>query len=95
MKAKRIFCIVAYDVQKDKHRTKIAKLLQAYGVRINYSVFECMFTSKQMEKLQTSVKKYLDKKTDTIVFYTVCVDCYTKTVYLPDRKNTIKTISMV
>jgi CRISPR-associated protein Cas2 len=46
-RATKIFCIVAYDVEDNRQRDKIAKLLEKYGIRINLSVFECMFTDTQ------------------------------------------------
>ena len=39
---KKKFVVIAYDIVDDKHRTKISKLLEGYGERVNYSVFECM-----------------------------------------------------
>ena len=33
--------IVSYDITSNKLRRKIAKELENYGVRVQYSVFEC------------------------------------------------------
>ncbi|MCA9742068.1 CRISPR-associated endonuclease Cas2, partial [candidate division KSB1 bacterium] len=33
--------LVSYDIVDDKQRTKLAKRLQNYGQRVQYSVFEC------------------------------------------------------
>ncbi len=52
VKAKKIFCVVAYDIQDDRSRIQISKILEKYGTRINYSVFECMFTDRQFQKIQ-------------------------------------------
>jgi CRISPR-associated protein Cas2 len=52
MRAKKNFVIVAYDVADDRRRSHVVKLLEKVGVRINYSVFECMLTDSQFEKLQ-------------------------------------------
>ncbi len=86
VKAKRIFCVVAYDIKNDRCRAKVSKLLEKYGVRVNYSVFECLFTVQQLEETQAKTEKLIDKKEDSLVYYTVCVDCYTKTIYQPKRK---------
>ena len=55
VKAKKIFCVVAYDIQDDRSRIQISKILEKYGTRINYSVFECMFTDRQFQKIQINL----------------------------------------
>jgi CRISPR-associated protein Cas2 len=95
VKAKRIFCVVAYDVEDDKKRNKIAKFLEKYGARVNYSVFECMFTPVQLEKAKDNIAKQIDRKTDSVVFYRICVNCYTKTVYMPDKQKIHATVEIV
>jgi len=34
--------VVAYDITNDKRRKKLSDLLETYGVRVNYSVFEIL-----------------------------------------------------
>ncbi|MDR0835661.1 MAG: CRISPR-associated endonuclease Cas2 [Tannerella sp.] len=94
MKAKRIFCVVAYDVAEDKRRSWIVKVLEKYGVRVNYSVFECMFTETQYAKVQQMLDEKINKKEDTIIYYPICVNCFTKIVYQPARKKTVKTVEI-
>lgn len=95
VRAKRIFCIVAYDIQNDRNRVRVSKSLEKYGVRVNYSVFECMFTDSQFLKIQGRLENYIDKRYDTVVYYPICVNCYTKIVYQPIRKRTTNTIEIV
>ena len=95
MKAKKIFCVVAYDIENDKQRTKIAKFLEKFGTRINYSVFECLFTEKQLKSTQEKIEKQIQSKKDSVVFYRICVECYTKTIYLPQRKRTVQKVEIV
>ena len=85
MRAKKLFYVVAYDVENDKMRTKVSKMLEKYGVRINYSVFECMFTEKQLLQVQEKINRLISTQTDTIVYYPCCVNCFSKIVYQPDR----------
>ena len=93
-RAKRIFCVVVYDVADDRRRTRIAKALEKYGVRVNFSVFECMFTESQYLKVQQLLKEKMQMKEDTIIFYPVCVNCFTRIVYQPAYKNTINTVEI-
>ena len=79
--------VVAYDIANDKRRNRIVKLLEQYGTRINFSVFECMLTRRQKSDLIMEISEMIDEKHDQVVFYAICVDCYTKTEYLPKKKQ--------
>ena len=35
-----MFVVVAYDIPDDRRRTRVAKVLEDYGDRVQYSVFE-------------------------------------------------------
>lgn len=94
-RAKRIFCVIAYDIQDDRKRTKVSKLLEKHGYRINFSVFECMLTEKQYETLQKQLYKTIDTREDTVIYYPICVDCFTKIVYQPKRQNAARVVNIV
>lgn len=66
MRAKKNFVIVAYDVADDRRRCHVVKLLEKVGVRINYSVFECMLTDSQFEKLQVNIGAKIDSREDYV-----------------------------
>lgn len=95
VKAKRIFCVVAYDITDDRCRNKVAKILQQYGVRINFSVFECMFTENQYQKVKQMIASKIDIRDDTIVYYQLCVNCFTKIAYQPERKSRKELVNVV
>lgn len=50
-----MFTLITYDIESDKLRGKIAKCLEAWGSRVQYSVFECHLNSKEYK----TVKKRL------------------------------------
>ena len=87
MKARKLFVVVAYDISNTRKRTKVSKLLEEYGFRINRSVFECMFTKSEFIKIQDDLRTKLNAKTDSLVFYTICVDCFTKAHRFPERSD--------
>ncbi|MEW6376162.1 MAG: CRISPR-associated endonuclease Cas2, partial [Thermodesulfobacteriota bacterium] len=37
-----MFYVVSYDIPDDQRRIKIAKILEDFGDRVQYSVFECL-----------------------------------------------------
>ncbi|MBK6339130.1 MAG: CRISPR-associated endonuclease Cas2 [Bacteroidetes bacterium] len=84
---KKKLVIVAYDIAHDGTRTKVSKMIETYGSRINFSVFECLLSQKQFEKLQTQISKKIDIRTDQIVYYEICLNCYTKIIKQPGAKH--------
>lgn len=95
MRAKKNFIVVAYDVADDRRRSHVVKLLEKVGVRINFSVFECLLTDTQFTKLQYEISQKIKAKKDIVVYYPICVDCYTKIVYQPKPKRTFEKVSVV
>ncbi len=87
MKATKIFCIIAYDVAETKRRNKVIKLISPYGKRINFSVYECMMTQSQFNRLRLKLEMLLDRKTDQVAIYPICLDCYAKSVYIPEQRE--------
>ena len=79
--------VVAYDIASNKRRSHLVKLLEQYGTRINYSVFECMLTRQQKTHIINSINDIIDHKKDQVALYTICVDCYAQTEYLPPQKT--------
>lgn len=64
-----MFWIVSYDIPNDKRRGKVAKILEGYGRRAQYSVFECEISDEQREKLEQALKREIDAEEDDIRFY--------------------------
>jgi len=64
-----MFWIVSYDIPNDKRRRKVAKILEGYGRRAQYSVFECEINSEQGEKLERALQRVIDAEEDDIRFY--------------------------
>jgi CRISPR-associated protein Cas2 len=85
MRAKKNFIVVAYDIADDRRRSHVVKILEKVGVRVNYSVFECMVTDSQLNELQVKIGREMNEKEDQVVYYTICLNCYTKIIYQPER----------
>lgn len=48
--------VISYDISDDRRRNKIARLLEGYGYRVQYSVFECELDGRQLLKLQRELR---------------------------------------
>jgi len=64
-----MFTIISYDVVSDKRRTKVLKLLKGYGVRVQYSVFECNLTTQQLAQVGQELRSLVDLQTDSVRCY--------------------------
>ena len=71
--------LVSYDIASDRLRNKIAKTLEGYGRRVQYSVFECDLTEKRYKELyQKLLALAQDVKDGDICFYYICKNCQGK-----------------
>ena len=70
-----MFLLVSYDICDVKRLPKVAKLMEAYGVRVQYSVFECELTEKQVQQMQRRLKRVMKLEEDSVRFYRICESC--------------------
>lgn len=83
--------VVSYDIQSDKIRRKLAKLLEGYGVRIQFSVFECKLTDKKFKKLYKEIFKLTSGKDEgSVRFYSICKNCEDKIVTIGKPINELR-----
>ena len=59
--------LISYDVRDAKRLRRVAKLLEGYGSRVQYSVFRCRLDQVALEKLRWELAKVLDKVDDLLV----------------------------
>lgn len=68
--------VVSYDITSDRRRNKIAKTLEGYGTRIQYSVFECRLTEKKYKEMYRKLMQLMtDEEDGSIRIYSVCGNC--------------------
>ena len=78
--------VVTYDISDDKCRKKVGEALEAFGKRVNYSVFEIQVKTKsQKNALENELLKLLKSKEDSLRFYHVCENCMGKSWSLGDE----------
>lgn len=70
-----MFYLVSYDIPDTKRRTKLAKTLEDFGDRVQYSVFECILDNKLLDKMVKRIHKIVKEEADSIRIYTVCANC--------------------
>ena len=69
---------VAYDIADRKRRTKVRETLANFGVRVQYSFFECDMDKKRMEELKAQLLSIMEEAEDSLRVYPLCEDCLKK-----------------
>jgi len=69
------FVVVSYDIANNRRRQKVVKIMEGYGRRVQYSVFECRLTVHNYRKLREKLAAIIDSKHDSILFYPLCQAC--------------------
>lgn len=61
--------VVTYDISSNKRRKKVSDVLEGYGRRVQYSVFECVLSSTKYQELQKRLRQKIKKEEDSVRFY--------------------------
>ena len=71
----RHFYLIAYDVASPARLRKVARLLDNFGDRLQFSVFEAWLDQPLLAKLLARIEKILDAKEDRWTVQPVCGTC--------------------
>ena len=67
---KKLLVLIIYDIIENKKRTKFAKHLEGYGIRVQKSAFEARLTKKKYEKLLSEIPRFCGEE-DSIRVYRI------------------------
>lgn len=70
-----MFYVVSYDIPDTKRRTKLAKALEDFGDRVQYSVFECILDGDLLDKMVARISKIVLEEDDSVRIYALCAGC--------------------
>ena len=66
--------LVCYDIHDEKRLRTCAKHMEGYGHRIQYSVFRCWMTTREVERLRWELTEMLDPA-DDVLLIPLCQRC--------------------
>ena len=82
--------VISYDISEDKWRNKAAKLLEGYGQRVQYSVFECHISEKKLKILYAGLQDLAQNmEGGSIYIYHVCGACEKKRVIIGEESTAL------
>jgi CRISPR-associated protein Cas2 len=71
----QMLTLIAYDITDHKRLARIAKVCEDWGVRVQYSVFECRLEATAFDRFWDTLQAHIDQKEDRLVAYPVCLRC--------------------
>jgi CRISPR-associated protein Cas2 len=69
-----MFYVVAYDISDDRRRTRIARELETWGNRTQFSVFECDLNDIEYNEM-VDVLRSMFADGDALRIYRLCQAC--------------------
>jgi len=75
--------LITYDVRDPKRLRHVAKTLEAFGTRVQYSVFRCRLDSLTLERLHWELNQLLADEDDLLVI-PLCGQCAS---HVPDHST--------
>lgn len=70
----KTYHLIAYDVRDPKRLRQVAKKLEGYGTRIQYSIFRCRLDRLTLEKLHWELNQIMEAEDDLLVM-PICARC--------------------
>jgi len=71
----QMLTLVAYDIADPKRLHRVAKVCENWGIRIQYSVFECRLDAECFDRFWADLLAEMDLTVDRAVAYKVCLRC--------------------
>jgi CRISPR-associated protein Cas2 len=60
--------LICYDICDDKRLRRVFKVMRGFGDHVQYSVFECQFTSADLIRCRTELAKIINRDHDQVLF---------------------------
>jgi len=86
---------ICYDISNPKRLIKISKTLENFGLRVQYSFFQCEMKRNQLEILRNQLLDIIDEKEDRLSIYPVCSECVKNTTSIGNGSIFLHQIYMI
>jgi CRISPR-associated protein Cas2 len=67
--------VVSYDIADPNRLRRVAKVMEGYGERVLYSVFECHLSATQLAELRERICGVINEEEDGVRWYPLCAWC--------------------
>ena len=66
--------LIVYDIENDRLRTRFAKFLTRFGIRVQYSVFQIENSPRILDNIQLEIKETFEKdfgQADSVLIFQI------------------------
>jgi CRISPR-associated protein Cas2 len=70
-----MFYAISYDISDDSRRNPISKILERYGTRVQFSLFECNLDTDRLTELLQKLEEIIKPDEDSLRCYPLCNSC--------------------
>jgi CRISPR-associated protein Cas2 len=77
---KEMLTLVAYDITEPKRLSRVAKICENYGVRVQYSIFECHLEETEFDEFWLKLLEEINDNEDRLVAYKIDARCAKETL---------------
>jgi CRISPR-associated protein Cas2 len=60
--------LISYDICDPKRLRRVAKMLESYGTRLQFSVFECALDEIRLEQAKAGLRQLINSDEDQVLF---------------------------
>ena len=82
----KAWTIVCYDIRNAKRLRKIAKHMEGYGARLQFSIFRCHLSAADTQRLRHELAMLMEAE-DSVTFVPLCVCCSGKVHFLGQTQD--------
>ena len=68
MATARLRYLVSYDIANAKRLRRVAKTLESYGTRLQFSVFECPLDDTRLAQAKAALAEIINAEHDQVLF---------------------------
>ena len=68
---KQMLTLLAYDISDQKRLSRVARVCEDFGVRVQYSVFECRLDESEFTEFWLKLLGEIDEREDRLVAYKI------------------------
>lgn len=72
--------MICYDIANPKRLKRTAKILENFGIRAQYSFFQCEISHKMLNNLIGKILEVIDTDYDYLFVYPLCEECSQKAI---------------
>ena len=67
--------LVCYDITSPRRLRRVAKLLEKWGLRVQYSFFQCDLDQGRMNQVAKKLLEEIKEDEDRLYVYPICEKC--------------------